>query len=141
MLILAQKDMNFGSYLLKFMIGCTAFFLPIKTPVNAIFILIAIDWLTGVYRSIKANRKFTSYRLRKSVEKTVGYVLAIISVFVLEQEIIGAHWGLVKIVAGYIAVTEVASIYENIAAITGKEFLLDVLKIIKNKFNDKLPGK
>ncbi len=133
-----QKEMNFGSQIMKFIIGCTAFFLPLKAPINAIFILISIDWMTGVYRSLKANRKFTSYRLRKSVEKTVGYVLAVIAVFVLEQEVIGVDWGLVKIVAGYIAITEVASIYENIAAITGKEFLLDLWKIIKKKFDDKL---
>ena len=137
MLSFEIKTMNFGSYIIKWLLACTAFFLPLKAPINAILILIAIDWLTGVYRSLKGGRKFTSYRLRKSIEKTLGYALSIIAIFILEQEIIQVDWGLVRIVAGYIAFTEVASIYENIAAITGKEFLLDVYKLIKQKFDGK----
>lgn len=133
----ATRHMNFTTYILKAMGICTAFFLPLKTPVNAILILILIDWLTGVYRSLIANRKFTSYRLRKSVQKTVSYIVAIIAVFILEQDVLGADFGLVKIVTGYIAMTELLSIYENLSVITGKTLFLDMWEIIKKKFDAK----
>lgn len=104
-----------------------------------IFILLAIDWITGVYRSHKFKRKFTSYRLRKSTEKMFGYLLALISIFILEHQILFVDWGLIRIVAGYIALTELASIYENIAAITGKAFIKDLIDLIKNKIKNDQP--
>lgn len=115
------------------------YFAPVAPMIHAVLALCAIDWLTGVWRSKRARRDFTSYRLRKSVNKILAYILAIIAGFIMDKELLGNPQYVHSVVAAYIGFTELTSIYENLSDITGKKFLkniaIDITNRVKEKFS------
>ena len=113
-----------------------AYFAPIKGLVHAVFFLWLLDWIFGVWRSLIARRKITSYRFRKSVTKIVNYLAAIVATWVIEKTFLDTWLPLTKFIAGYIGFTELTSIYENISDITGKKFVLNFINFIKTQFKD-----
>jgi len=118
-----------------------AYFMPIREMVHAVVFLWLVDWILGVWKSLKANRKLTSYRFRKSITKITTYVLAIMSTFVLENTFLPDWSNLSNIVAGYVAFTELVSIYENMSEITGRKLMLELLTIIRRNFENFLKPK
>lgn len=109
--------------------------------VHAVIFLWAIDWILGVWKSLKARRTLTSYRFRKSISKITTYVLAITSTYVLENTFLPEWIPICKVVAGYIAFTELVSIYENMSEITGKKLMLELLGVVKRNFQSILKPK
>lgn len=128
---------SIAQFLLKFAAIILAYFSPCKEVLHAVFALFAIDWLTGVYWSRKSGKKFTSYRLRKSISKGASYMVAIIAAFILDQSILGGGFHLINIVGGYIGLTELKSILENLSKITGKDWFSEVYKLIKERVKAK----
>lgn len=131
---------------LEFLLGQTltltlAYFLPIKPLVHAVSFLFLMDWILGVWKSKKAHRRLTSYRFRKSIAKIATYFVAITSTFVLEKTFLPQWISMTHIVAGYIAFTELVSIYENMSAITERKLMHDLLEIIKRNFDNYLKSK
>lgn len=118
-----------------------AYFMPIKGMVHAVIFLWAIDWILGVWKSLKAKRTLTSYRFRKSISKITTYVLAITSTYVLENTFLPEWIPICKVVAGYIAFTELVSIYENMSEITGKKLMLELLGVVKRNLHSILKPK
>lgn len=118
-----------------------AYFMPIKGMVHAVIFLWAIDWILGVWKSLKAKRTLTSYRFRKSISKITTYVLAITSTYVLENTFLPEWIPICKVVAGYIAFTELVSIYENMSEITGKKLMLELLDVVKRNMHSILKPK
>lgn len=118
-----------------------AYFIPIKGMVHAVIFLWAIDWILGVWKSLKAKRTLTSYRFRKSISKITTYVLAITSTYVLENTFLPEWIPICKVVAGYIAFTELVSIYENMSEITGKKLMLELLDVVKRNMHSILKPK
>ena len=124
--------------------GVLGYFSPIKDVVISLFILMSIDWVSGVYRSyrnrgdIKGFQWFTSKRCRESIDKGASYMVVIIAVFVLENKIINLDWNLVQATAMYIGFVEVKSIYENWSQIRGNDFLHDLITYITDKVKMKL---
>ena len=118
-----------------------AYFMPIKEMVYAVIFLLAIDWILGVWKSLKAKRTLTSYRFRKSISKITTYVLAITSTYVLENTFLPEWIPICKVVAGYIAFTELVSIYENMSEITGKKLMLELLDVVKRNMHSILKPK
>lgn len=118
-----------------------AYFMPIKEMVYAVIFLWAIDWILGVWKSLKAKRTLTSYRFRKSISKITTYVLAITSTYVLENTFLPEWIPICKVVAGYIAFTELVSIYENMSEITGKKLMLELLDVVKRNMHSILKPK
>ena len=125
------------SLLVQFVLNSIAILLaylsPCKGVLHAVFALFLIDWATGVTWSIMSKRRFTSYRLRKSVTKAASYLITIVTAFILEESILEVDLHLINIVAGYIGFTELKSIYENLAKISGKDWILDIYETIKQK--------
>ena len=131
-----------NDFIFKLLITGLAYFAPVQGIVHAVIALFVIDWITGVWKSCLVNkRRFTSYRLRKSVNKAVGYILAIVSGHILNESILGGSMNLPQIIAGYIGITELISILENLSDITGKDFLKEIsIKLIdswRNKYMTK----
>jgi hypothetical protein len=63
------------------------------------------------------------------------------STFVLEKTFL-PEWGhITQIIAGYIAFTELTSIYENMSEITGRKLMKDLLGLLKRNFNNILKPK
>nr|WP_321409349.1 phage holin family protein [uncultured Carboxylicivirga sp.] len=114
------------------------YFAPVAPLVHAVLALIAIDWLTGVWRSKKAHRILTSYRFRKSINKIAAYLIAIITAHIVDADLLGGVLHLPEIVAAYIGFTELTSIYENLSDITGKQLLKDIAIDITNHIKQKI---
>jgi phage-related holin len=132
-----------SSTLLKLLTCALAYFAPISVMIHTVLIFILIDFLTGIYASYKTKTKIVSNRLRKTIEKFVFYTGAIIIAHMFQISF--ANWSnLSQIVAGFIAMTELFSIYENIRNITKldilsqvRDYLLNVLNKFKNTDNKK----
>lgn len=130
--------MNLTEIGLKVSLMLLAYFSPVKEIIHAVLALFMIDFLTGLWKSRVVKRRITSHRLRKSVYKMVSYVVAIISAHVLNQSLLDGSLHLPQIIAGYIGVTELISILENLSEITGKDLMhqlaLKVSELFKNKY-------
>jgi len=127
---------DFLLYVGKLLLACLAYFYDIKNLFHAVLVFMAIDWFTGVYASYKLRQKgkswFTSFKMRRSIEKLVFYMLAIAVSYIFRIEFMESI-PLAKIVAGYIALTEIKSIFENISKIMGVQLFNDIWIIIKDK--------
>lgn len=114
-----------------------AYFAPIKEVACAVGALFIIDWITGVWKSILQNKRITSFRLRKSANKLAIYFVVLIASHIA-CESIGLEWtNLTSVIAGYIALTEMLSILENAAVITGKDFLKEIAERLKSNVINK----
>ena len=63
------------------------------------------------------------------------------STFVLEKTFLPDWIHVTSVVAGYIAFTELTSIYENMSEITGRKLMKDILLLLKRNFNNVLKPK
>ena len=119
-------------------IGAISFLGDIKILVHSILILILIDLITGLWASFKLNgiKSFKSSKLKRTVIKTTCYIIAILTAFLLERNIFGLEGiGISRITAGFIALVEVASIFENLSKLSGMDLFLKIFDVIKTKFN------
>lgn len=125
------------SFAAKLMGVSLTYFLPIRELAYALLALFLIDWVTGVWKSRVVRRRITSYRLRKSSQKIGSYMVALISAHILNESILGGVMHLPQLIAGYIGVTEVASILENLSEITGRDLMLEIANKVKDSFKNK----
>lgn len=124
--------MNQNAFLLKLLIALISYFEPISALLHIVIIFILIDFMTGVYASYKTKRQICSRRLRKTIEKFVFYSVAIMIGYMFQKHFAG--WtNLGQIIAGFIAMTELYSIYENITRITGTDILKKLKEVLKLK--------
>lgn len=128
---------NISHILLKAGGALLFYFYPISPLVHAILILFVIDWITGVWKSHLVKRRFTSYRLQKSVRKLSSYVIAIIVAHIFDDMVMHNSLHLANITAGYIGFTEIKSIYENLSQISGDDLLLNIAKDISTRVKEK----
>lgn len=128
---------DFLLYVGKILLACLAYFADVKNLFHAVLVFMVIDWITGVYASYKLRTKgvswFTSYKMRRTIEKFVFYMMAIAVSYIFRVEFLDSI-PLGKIVAGYIAITEIKSIFENISRIMGISLFNEIWLIIKDKF-------
>lgn len=139
---------DYFAIIFKMLVACLAYFAEIKNLFHAVLFFMIVDWITGVYASYKQRTKgskpfprpnqhvphwFTSYKMRRTIEKFVFYMMAIAVSYVFRVEFLAGFY-LGKIVAGYIALTELKSIFENISKIMGVDLFNEIWLIIKNKF-------
>ena len=125
--------MTTESTFFKLAFTAVAYFSPVSSLVHLVLIFIAIDFATAMYNCWKNKVKIESNKLRKTVEKFVLYSIAILLAWGFQQEV--AQWSnLCQVVSGFIAATELISIYENIGKITG----LDLLSAVRDIINSKL---
>ena len=103
--------MNIPALFLQFSLLVLAYFSPVKSMIHAILFLWAIDWVFGVWKSLNYKRRLTSYRFRKTISKITGYIVCILVTYVFEKEFMPDWFLITKIVAAYIAWTELVSIY------------------------------
>ncbi|GFD75534.1 hypothetical protein KUL118_10760 [Tenacibaculum sp. KUL118] len=81
-------------------------------------LLIVVDFITGAYASLKLQIPIKSERIGHTISKFVIYNLVIISAYFLEKHIVN-EVPFLKIIAGFIAITETKSILENYNKIYG----------------------
>jgi phage-related holin len=96
--------------------------------------LVIIDLITGIWASRKRGEVISSRRLRKSMPKIIGYLMAILVAIILQSpHLMGDLIPLVRCVATFLAFTETLSIFENISDITGIPLLKYFKKIMRKK--------
>jgi len=104
-----------------------SFLMPIIPLILTVGGAIALDTITGVYRSYKTKEAITSRKLSVIVSKMLLYQLALVLFFVIEtyvlQDIIGAFTSipliLTKLVTTVLLFIELTSINENYKDISG----------------------
>ena len=123
------------SYVLTAIIS---FFLPIQGLLLSVGIVIALDTITGVYRSVKIGgyQSFNSLRLGDVIGKLIMYTTAVIMVYILDKSLVGdilKIWFSIpflatKIVTLVLVFIELVSIKENFE----EAFKVDIVSLIKN---------
>lgn len=110
------------TWMLKMVAWCAFFAAPTNASMLAIIVLVAVDLLVGVWASAKEGKAITSFGLRRTVtQKIFPYQVAVLCAHLLETQFL-PMLPLMKALAGFIAVTESKSIFENLARITGLNF-------------------
>lgn len=103
----------------------------------AIGFLMLVDLVTGVWAAVRERQPITSERLRRSVVKSVVYLLALIVAAVAERFIFGPSVPILKVVSGVVASTELLSILENLSRIGG----VDLMTRVRRSFFPERAGK
>ena len=121
----------------KLFLIALAYFIAIKALVWVIFTLVIFDLITGIWKVVKLNgwKTLNSKGYKRTIIKMAAYFIALISVFLIEAEILGSGIFLCKIVAGMISLVELASIAENLTTITGQPIFMKIYDTLKTYFN------
>lgn len=124
-----------------FFASLALFFLPIYGLLTAVGVAIALDTITGLFRSIKLNgwRSVKSRKLSNVISKMVLYEICILLLFaidfyVLNEFIIHSFnikFMFTKLCAIMLIFVELVSIKENIE----ESFNIDLWKLLKATFN------
>lgn len=95
---------------------------PAHDSMLAVIALVFADLIAGIWAAAKRGDKITSYGLRRTITtKILPYQFAILCSLVVEQEILPSI-PLMKATAGFVAVAELKSVFENLSQITGLDF-------------------
>lgn len=108
--------------------------LTLLSPVNGVMVtmvfLILVDFITGAYAAIKNHIPIRSSRIGHTISKFFIYNLVILAAFFLEKHIVD-EVPFLKIIAGFIAITEIKSILENYNEIYGVNPFKALVNLIK----------
>jgi hypothetical protein len=119
------------NFLLKsldaFAIYLLAYFAPTFTMLLAIGFLVFCDFITGMMASKKRGEEIRSKKMRPTIMKGFGYMVAILVAHVFQKHFI-PNFEVMKIIAGLIAFIELKSLDENFKDITGKSLFGQFLK-------------
>lgn len=119
-----------------------AFLAPIATVIFAVLFLIFVDMITGILASIKEKQRITSSAMSRTIAKTFVYCTTIIVTYVTHKYLlVGFDFPIESIVSGFIALTEMKSILENMDRISHTSVLKDLILIFSNERERRLPPK
>lgn len=125
--------MNLRLVGIKMLDLCTLF-VSIIAPLYGIFwallVLIIADFMTGAYAAYKRSETIRSRKIGNTVSKIFFYSLVVLASNQIEVHIImDVPW--TKIASGFIALTELKSVFENFNKIYG----IDIMKAARSFFN------
>lgn len=106
-------------------------FMPIKATLITVMVLTVADLISGIMASRKEGKKITSSGLKRTIIKTTVYELVVMLGFLTEKYMIGDALPVVKILAGFIGLTELKSVLENIERISG----MPIIKMLIERLN------
>lgn len=114
--------------LLDILLSVCAILAGVKPVLITIGVLIAVDTITGIWLSLKNGETLNSKKLSHTVSKAIIYQVFIISAFLVEKFII-PELPLLEISSGFIALTEILSIGENMDGILKMNIFDNIKKI------------
>jgi phage-related holin len=118
------------------------FFAPISKVVFATLFLIFVDLITGLIASYKEKQPITSSGLSRSIAKVFIYTLTIILAFIINTYLlVDFGFPIETIVSGFIALTEMKSILENLNRISDNSLIDDLILFFSNERERRLPPK
>lgn len=121
-----MKGIDFSAIALKVFYFLLVISMPIRPALIAATVLVLVDMGSGIWASLKEKKKITSTGFRRTVNKILGYYLAIIAAFILETYLM-PDTPIIKGVTALIGLTEGKSLFENIHRITGIDFWGQIL--------------
>ena len=108
----------------------------------AVFLFVGFDLATGIGKVIKKEgiRKITSKGIRRTVEKIIGFSIAIILANILDQLFFKnlGYICLLNFTGAIILISEFISIMENLSVITGNTIFSQIKKVVSNIFKNKI---
>lgn len=120
----------------KAMFSIFAFLIPLLPFFYLIFIIVGLDLITGIWKSLKKGHRIKSSGTYKTVQKIGAYGVVLITISMFEIYALGLTTLYVtQYSMGFILLNEVYSILENVSEITGNKSILGVKDIITNVFN------
>jgi len=125
-------------FFMKFMIWFLAIIVPIYDLTGALIVLIVIDLITGIGASLKNQVKFKWEKIVNTFTKVIIYSLILLAGWVVESKIMPAI-PLMRLVAGFLALTELRSILGNFKNIFGLDMWEYIRSAIRNQKISDLP--
>lgn len=119
-------------FLLKIVVGLGALIAPITPVMWTIVFLISCDFATGIYAAYKSGKRIESSKMGRTVSKFFFYLLVILAGHTTEIYIF-PEIPLMRVVSGFIALTELRSLFENFNTIYG----IDIWDKVKGLFDKK----
>ena len=114
-------------YALPVLAYFASYFSPAYPMMMAIGFFFVMDFITGIMAAKKRGEEISSKKMRPTITKVIGYMIAILVAHVFQQNFL-KDIEVLKIVAGLIAFIEVKSLDENFRDITGKSLFKQFLK-------------
>jgi ABC-type sugar transport system permease subunit len=108
-----------------------AVFLPIKSVILVVLTIVGVDLVLGVCAAKRRNEPLTSSGFKRTIMKLAVYESVVLLAFLVEQYLTGDFVPIVKILSGYIGITELKSCMENMEDITG----VPILKALIDKLS------
>jgi len=124
------------SWLNNLFIALSLLLAPIKPALATAFLLVMVDLVTGLMAARKRKEKITSLGLRRTISKLFIYELLIILSFLTETHLTGDLIPLVKLFAGFVGITELKSVMENLDAISGEPIISKIVDKLTKKENE-----
>jgi phage-related holin len=106
-------------------------FAPVKATLITVMVLTIADLISGIMAARKERKKITSSGLKRTIIKTTVYEAVIMLGFLTEKYMTGDAIPVVKILAGFIGLTELKSVMENIERISG----MSIIKLLIDRLN------
>lgn len=133
---------SFSGVIKSILLVAGAFLAPISTVIFAVMFLIFVDLITGILASMKEKARITSSAMSRTIAKTFVYCTTIIVTYVVHKYLlVGFDFPIESIVSGFIALTEMKSILENMDRISNHSVLKDLILIFSNERERRLPPK
>lgn len=105
-----------------------------KQAMIAIIVLITIDFISGLYASLKSGQKIQSSKIRRTAFKVAAYFLLISAGFVAEKAV--PIQIIDDTIISFLAATELISILENMS-LAGYAIPIKLLDSLKNLISKK----
>jgi phage-related holin len=106
-------------------------FAPVKATLITVMVLTVADLVSGIMAARKEKKRITSSGLKRTIIKTTVYEAVIMLGFLTERYMTGDAIPVVKILAGFIGLTELKSVMENIERISG----MSIIKLLIDRLN------
>lgn len=141
-LIYAFTKLNMQNFIKDLLLLLMTFLAPVKSTILAVYFLILVDLITGLWASYKEKQDITSSGLSRTIGKILIYSITIVISYIVHKFLlIGFEIPIESLVSGFIAITETKSIFENINRISNNQVMKDLVKILSNERQKKLPPK
>lgn len=113
------KRFSMKQWLINVAIALGAVLSPIVPLFATVSILIACDFIFGIYRAYRSKQEISSRKMGHSISKILLYNLAVLTVFMIEKYVMDGSVPYSKIIVGVIAMVELKSIDESFKILYG----------------------
>jgi len=109
------------------LLAILAVFAPLQSTVLTVFAIVLLDLLTGLVAARKTKTSITSSGLKRTIVKLAVYLPAILGAYLVGTYLTGPYIPVANIVGGFIGITELKSVLENLDAASGGVGLLALI--------------